>query len=354
MANKRIKRKKKTNSIKIGIVLIVLLAFISALFFYTLFLRSATTFTDEEVVIYIEVDKKEKSLVKKTLKQYIKPVEYTTFLALAEWTGYWNDIKPGRYAIKKNSGIYTIFRNLERGRQDPISITINKFRTTKDMARHVGKKLSCTETELMQYFGQNDSLLLHGVNKQTLMTLVIPNTYEVYWTMRPNEFVERMKKEQQQFWNKGRIQQAQKIGLSPDEVYTLASIIEEETNYHPEKPIMASVYLNRLKQGMALGADPTIKFALDNFSIKRITKVHISTSASSPYNTYRNKGLPPGPICTPSIVTIDAVLSAKKTSYVYFCAKEDFSGSHNFASTIEDHFLNARKYKQALNRLNIH
>lgn len=186
------------------------------------------------------------------------------------------------------------------------------------------------------------------------MTLIIPNTYEIYWNSSPSDFMRRMAKESNAFWTDSRIDNAKLLGLSKEEVITIASIVEEETNDNEEKPTMASVYINRLKQGMALGADPTIKFAIGDFSIRRVTFKHISSTANSPYNTYRNKGLPPGPICTPSISSIDAVLKAKKTDYLYFCAKADFSGSHSFASTAEEHFENARKYRKALDSLRIH
>lgn len=346
-------RKKKTTGIGVGILLTAVLAFVSSAFFYTIFLRSATNFDDERVFVHIPSQKKDRAFVKKELKKHIKPLEFTTFLALAEWTGYWKNIKPGRYTIEKNSGIYTIFRRLQAGDQTPLKLTINKFRTRKDMAQQIGSKLECDAPELMQFFNTGDSLAAFGVDAQTLMTLIIPNTYELYWTTTPRGFVERMKRESSNFWNTGRIAKAEKIGLSTVEVYNLASIIEEETNFNPEKKTMASVYLNRMQKGMTLGADPTIKFALGDFSIKRITQAHIKKSASSPYNTYTKKGLPPGPICTPSIASIDAVLDAEKTDYLYFCAKEDFSGSHNFAATPEEHFANARKYRKALDRRKI-
>jgi UPF0755 protein len=163
-----------------------------------------------------------------------------------------------------------------------------------------------------------------------------------------------MQKESNKFWTSSRIGQARSLGLSKEEIITIASIVEEETNNNEEKPLIASVYINRLNKGMALGADPTIKFALGNFALKRIMLGHIKSSAASPYNTYRNKGLPPGPICTPSIASIDAVLKGEKTTYLYFCAKADFSGSHSFASTDEEHVENAKRYRKALDSLRIH
>jgi UPF0755 protein len=353
MATKRNTKKKKVKGIRFGILLIVLLALISSSFFYIIFLTPATTFTQEEVTIFIPTNKAEKSLIKDKVKRHVKRVQFTTFLALAEWTGYWKEIKPGRYQIRKNASIFRIFRMLNGGLQTPVILTINKFRTKKDLVKYVSNKFEFTEGEIASFINNNDSITEYGIDQTTFMTIIIPNSYEIYWNITPREFVNRMYRESRNFWNQKRIEQLKKSGLTQQEVYTLASIIEEETNDNKEKPLMASVYLNRLRMGMSLGADPTIKFALGDFSIKRITMIHIKKSTKSPHNTYTNKGLPPSPICTPSIASIDAVLNYKKTDYLYFCAKEDFSGSHNFAATAEEHFINARKYRKALDSLKI-
>lgn len=353
MATKRNTKKKKVKGIRFGVTLIILLALISSSFFYSIFLRPATTFTQEEHTIYIPKRNAEKSFVKEKVKSQVKRVQYTTFLALAEWTGYWNEIRSGRYLIKKNASIFTIFRMLNGGLQTPVTLTINKFRTKKDLVKFVSNKFEFKEAEMAAFIYDNDSIKEYGLDQATFMTIVIPNSYDIYWDVTPKEFVNRMYRESNNFWSKHRKSQAKEADLSKEEVYTLASIIEEETNNNKEKPLMASVYINRLRKGMTLGADPTIKFALGDFSIKRITITHIKKSASSPYNTYRKIGLPPGPICTPSIASIDAVLNYKKTDYLYFCAKEDFSGSHNFAETAEEHFVNARKYRKALDSLRI-
>ncbi len=334
--------------------MLALLAFVSAAFFYVLFLRPATNFNAEQATLYIPTKKANKSFVKDLVRKHIKPVGFTTFLALSEWTGYWKAIKPGKYVIEKNASIFTIFRNLNGGRQTPVELTINKFRTKRELAKYVGSKLECSELDVYRFISNNDSIQPFGVKQETLMTLIIPNTYEIYWNSSPSDFMKRMTKESNNFWTDSRIDNAKLLGLSKEEVITIASIVEEETNNNEEKPTMASVYINRLKQGMPLGADPTIKFAVGDFSIRRVTFGHINSTANSPYNTYRNKGLPPGPICTPSIASIDAVLKAKKTDYLYFCAKADFSGSHSFASTAEEHFENARKWRRALDSLRIH
>lgn len=334
--------------------MLAILAFVFALFFYSLFLRPATDFKADQATLYIPSPKANKKFVKTLVRKHVKDVEFTTFLALAEWTGYWNEIKPGRYVIEKNTSIFSIFRKLYGGRQTPVKLTINKFRTKKELVSYVGGKLECSEAQLYRFLSNNDSIDQFGINQETLMTIIIPNTYEIYWNSSPSDFMRRMSKESNAFWTDRRIDNAKFLGLSKEEVITIASIVEEETNNNEEKPTMASVYINRLKQGMPLGADPTIKFALGDFSIRRVTFKHISSTASSPYNTYRNKGLPPGPICTPSIASIDAVLKAKKTDYLYFCAKADFSGSHSFASTEKEHFENARKWRRALDSLKIH
>jgi UPF0755 protein len=355
MSPKNTTRKKKSRKgIRIGILMLVFFAFISATFFYLLFLKSATTFEEDEYAFYIPTSKATPSLVKSRIKSIVKPSDYTTFLSLALSTGYWNNIKPGKYLFSKGSGIFTIFRKLKGGRQTPVTLTLNKYRTQKDLAEYLSGRLEFTTASVLQYMNNSDSLKSLGIKRETMMTIIIPNTYEIYWNTTPGSFFNRMKKESEKFWDDDRLSKAESIGLTPVEVYTLASIVEEETNDHKEKPLIASVYLNRLKKGMPLGADPTVKFAYGDFSIRRVTLNHINKSAASPYNTYKNKGIPPGPICTPSQKSIDAVLNAEKTTYIFFCAKADFSGSHSFASTEEEHFENARKYRKALDSLKIH
>lgn len=345
---------KGTKRIRFGIGLLLLLAFISACFFYTVFLRSATSFEKESVSLLIPTRKANKKFVKELVSDHVTSVQFTTFLAMAEWTGYWKNIRPGKYVIKKNASIFNIFRKLYGGHQTPVTLTINKFRTKRDFASYAGEKLEFGTNELLRFISSSDSLDQFDVTPTTMMTLVIPDTYEFYWNTTPRAFLEKLKKESNKFWNDSRLESAQELGLSKEEVYTLASIVEEETNDDGEKPLIASVYLNRMKKGMPLGADPTVKFAFGDFSLKRITLKHINGTAGSPYNTYKNKGLPPGPICTPSVESIDAVLEQEQTTYLFFCAKSDFSGRHSFASTEDEHFENARRYRKALDSLNIH
>ena len=353
MATSKKRTKKKNKGIRFGIVLIALLAFLAAGFFYLLFLSSATKFNDDQVYLLISEKNANKQFVKEEVRQSLHGSHYKVFLGLAEWSGYWKNVKPGRYIINKGMGVFTLFRKLHNGSQDPVKITINKFRTKQDLANFLGKKLEGSPADFLKYMNNIDSISSLGVTKETLFTLIIPNTYEIYWNTDPKSFFNKMNYESNKFWNNRRLDDLQRLGISKEEAITVASIVEEETNDENEKPTIASVYLNRIKRGMPLGADPTVKFAVGDFSIKRVTLAHIKNSAASPYNTYKNKGLPPGPICTPSISSIDAVLKGEKTDYLYFCAKADFSGSHSFAATAEEHFSNARKYRKALDSLGI-
>ena len=270
---------------------------------------------------------------------------------MAKYRDYPRNIHTGRYAIQPGENVYHVFSRLYRGYQDPINLTIGSVRTLDRLARSIGKQLMIDSAEVAKVM--NDSLFQHklGYNKETIPCLFIPETYQVYWDMSVTDLFERMQKEHQKFWNQERLNKATAIGMTPAEVCTLASIVEEETNNNPEKPMVAGLYINRLHSDMPLQADPTIKFALQDFGLRRITNAHLSVD--SPYNTYRNLGLPPGPIRIPSPIGLDAVLNYVKHDFIYMCAKEDFSGTHNFASNYADHMKNARKYWNALNERKI-
>ena len=205
--------------------------------------------------------------------------------------------------------------------------------------------------EIANLLNDADFIQKMGYSKETLPALFIPNTYEVYWNISAEDFMARMQKEHKAYWNEERIQKAQTIGLTPIEVATLASIVEEETANQAEKPMVAGLYINRLKKGMLLQADPTVKFSLQEFGLKRILFKHLEVD--SPYNTYKYAGLPPGPIRVPSYQGLESVLNYTQHNYIYMCAKEDFSGTHNFAVTSAQHAANARKYQQALNKRGI-
>lgn len=273
------------------------------------------------------------------------------FAPLMRYYKYDTRVKPGNYSIRPGDSMRDICLRLLSGNQTPVKLVIPSVRTLDRLAGAVGRQLMTDSASVMALLTDVHYLDSLGYTPATASCLFIPNTYEVYWTMTPEQFVARMVKENRRFWNDSRLAKAKAQGLTPCEVMTLASIVDEETAKDDEKPLVARLYLNRLKRGMLLQADPTVKYALGDFELRRILYAHLQTD--SPYNTYKYAGLPPGPIRIPSIAAIDAVLNPAKHSYIYMCAKEDFSGYHNFATTLAQHNANARRYQQVLNRLGI-
>lgn len=271
------------------------------------------------------------------------------FDQLAKYADYPSSIKPGKYSMEKGSSIYSVVKMLRRGTQVPVNLVITKIRTPEDLAARIGRQFETDSAEVMRFLENNDSLARFEVDTHTVLTLVIPNTYTYYWTSSVPFILQKLYREEEKFWNEKRLGQAMNLHLTPKQVYILASIVEEETNKNADKGKIASVYLNRLQKGMPLAADPTVKYAMRDFGLKRIYHKHLEYS--SPYNTYRNKGLPPGPICTPSIKTMDAVLDAPRTDYLFFVAKADFSGYSEFATNYNQHLIYARAYQKALDRL---
>jgi len=261
-------------------------------------------------------------------------------------------VHPGKYLISKHMSNYNIIRLLRSGRQTPIKLVINKLRTKQDLINTIAGNLEADSLVLKQMFSDPVYLAQFGLDTNTVMCAIIPDTYDFYWNITADKAFKKIEKNYVRFWDNDRKKEAQDLGLSPAQVTTVASIVEEETNKADDKPKIASVYLNRLHQGMKLQADPTVKFAVNDFTIRRIAGAMLQNT--SPYNTYMYTGLPPGPICTPTESTIDAVLESPKTNYLYFCAKEDFSGYSNFAATYDEQLRNARLYQQALDAKNIH
>jgi len=264
---------------------------------------------------------------------------------------YDSHVKPGRYRLIDDMSNNLLVNTLRSGRQEPVQVVIQNIRTTTDLAQRLARKLEPGADQLMAVFTDQGILARYNVSAPTLLVLFIPNTYEFYWNSTPIQILDRMKQEYRKFWNETRRMKADSLHLRIDQIVTLASIVEKESNKNDEKPVIAGVYLNRLRIGMPLQADPTLIFAWNDYTIKRVMKKH--TEIKSPYNTYLHTGLPPGPICLPSMASIDAVLKAGKHNFLYFCAKEDLSGYHNFATDLIGHTINARKYQRALNKLNI-
>ncbi len=312
--------------------------------FYPQFHPSKTTY------IYIDRDDTTDSIFNKIKKQG-NPHSFNGFKWMSHFREYSKNIHTGRYAIKPRDNTYQLYSRLSRGYQTPVNLTIGSVRTLDRLVRSVGKQLMIDSAEIAMALYDSIFLEKMGYTEATIPCLFIPETYQVYWDVSAADFLARMKKEHDKFWNKDRLSKAQAIGMTPEEICTLASIVEEETNNNAEKPMVAGLYINRLHAGMPLQADPTIKFALQDFGLRRITNQHLDVQ--SPYNTYLNAGLPPGPIRIPSPKGLDSVLNYVKHNYIYMCAKEDFSGTHNFASNYADHMVNARKYWKALNERKI-
>ena len=285
-------------------------------------------------------------------------IPMSAFRLLAGHSSYASHVRSGRYAIGSGEGAFTVFRHMKNGLQAPVSLTVPSVRTMDRLAAELAKKLMVDSADIYRALSDEAPCRKYGYDTATIACMFIPNTYDVYWNTSVDRLLDRMQKECRTFWRGDRTAKAEAMKLTPVEVTTLASIVDEETANNAEKPMVAGMYYNRLMlrnaeypDGMPLQADPTIKFAWKRFDLKRIYNnlLHIH----SPYNTYTNPGLPPGPIRIPSIAGIDAVLDHVKHDYIYMCAKEDFSGTHNFARTYSEHLQNAAKYSKALNERGI-
>lgn len=274
------------------------------------------------------------------------------FVSMAAMMGYTSAVKPGRYELSRGLTARSLVAMLRTGSQKPVNVTFNNVRTLQSLAGTVSRYLEADSVELLAAMCDTASLAAWGLAPQAAPAIYLPDTYSFWWSVRPRAFVERMHKEYVHFWNKGRLHKADSLGLSPIQVSTLASIVEEESNLPDEQRIIASVYLNRLRISMPLQACPTIKFALGDFSIRRVS--HSDTQVDSPYNTYKNPGLPPGPIRIPSKKAIDAVLNAADTDFLFMCARPDGSGRHSFARTLAQHQRNASEYHKSLNQRKIY
>lgn len=274
------------------------------------------------------------------------------FKWVAKKKSYSEDVKAGRYEIAKGMTTNSLVNMLRSGDQSPLKITFNNVRFKEELAGKVSKYIQADSLSLLQLFSNDELIKEYGFNSENFRAMFIPNTYEMYWTTDAGEFAQRMKKEYDSFWNDSRKEKASAIDLSPAEVITLASIVQSETIKQDELKTVAGLYINRLKKGMLLQADPTIKYAVGDYSLKRVLTKHLEID--SPYNTYKYAGLPPGPIAFPEITSIDAVLNYEKHKYLYMCAKEDFSGYHSFAKTLRQHNRNAEKYRRALDRNGIY
>ena len=337
----------KDISKKWGIPAGCVLGLLFLLALYLMFLHP--TFSIQETAyLYVDHDDTPDSVAAK-IKSTGHPGIAAGFPVLSAIGGY--TVKSGRYAIRPEDHMLSLYRRLRQGRQAPVRLTIPTARTMDRLAGTLSKKLMLDSATVARSLADSAFCHRYGYDTATIACLFIPNTYEVYWNIGLDPFMQRMQKEYKTFWNQERLDKAKAAGLTPEEVATLASIVDEETANNAEKPAVAGMYVNRLRRGMPLQADPTIKFALRDFSLRRIYHGHLEVE--SPYNTYRNPGLPLSPIRIASIAGIEAVLNYTRHDFLYMCAKEDFSGTHNFARTYQEHLANAAKYSAALNRRGI-
>lgn len=328
---------------------------IVGLTYYYLF--SSLSSNNKTEYIYVDNDDNVDSVLAK-----VRPIanahSMQAFSTLIRHSSYSAHIHTGRFEIAPGYGAFKIFRHIKNGMQAPVNLTIPSVRTMDHLAGELSMKLMLDSTTILRALTDEATCRKYGYDTSTIACMFIPNTYDIYWNISLDNLLERMQKESKKFWNFERTQKAKQMNLTQNQVITMASIIDEETANNQEKPMIAGMYYNRLMfrdakhpNGMPLQADPTIKFAWKHFELHRIYNnlLHID----SPYNTYKNQGLPPGPIRIPSVAGIDAVLNHVHHDYLYMCAKEDFSGTHNFARTYDEHIQNAKKYAKALNERKI-
>ena len=272
-----------------------------------------------------------------------------------EWVAYrkhYKDkVRPGRYKIITGMSNNELVNLLRAGKQEPVKVRFQNIRNIEDFSGKISKQIEADSISLLNLLRNSSYLKKFDVNPLTSFILFIPNTYEFFWNTSAEQFMERMYREKKKFWNEDRIKQSRRIGFDLTQVVILASIVEKETAKDSERPMVAGVYMNRLHKNWPLQADPTIIFAWNDYSMKRVYNKH--TRINSPYNTYKNTGLPPGPICLPSISSIISVLNYSKHNYMFFCARDDLSGFHVYSVTLDEHNRNAKKYRSAISKLNI-
>ena len=326
------------------IIILLILFITSSLIAWRIF-GSNTNFNEDKKSFYIKTGSsfndvltglKEQNILKNT----------GTFKLIAERLHYDNNVRPGRYVITKGASIYTVVKLLRSGRQTPMNFVITKIRTKEELAQKIANNFECDSASFIGLLNNMPFLLNYGLDTNTAITAIIPNTYSILWNTPGERIFKKLNAARERFWTPERKEKAASLKLTPEQAYTLASIVEEESNKDEDKGKIASVYLNRMQNGMKLAADPTVIFALKDFSIRRVYKKY--TEVVSPYNTYLFPGLPPGPICTPSIKTIDEVLNAPVTNFLYFVAQPNLTGYSNFATTYQEHQEYAKQYQQWL------
>ncbi len=326
----------------IGIILLTLIA--GGFAGWKLFGPATTTASGE--FFYIKTGSTYADIKQELINK--KYINSSNWFELASKILRYKKIKPGRYKITKGMSLVKLVRMLRAGNQSQVNFVITKLRTREDFASKAGNTFEFDSLQMINFLNNMDSLNNYGLDTNTVTASIMPFTYTLNWNSTPEKVFQKLYSTYKNFWTSERMAKADRLHLSPIEISTLASIVDEETLKKSDKPVMASVYLNRIRVGMPLQADPTIKFAMKNFTLKRILGTHLKTV--SPFNTYLNRGIPPGPICTPSVETIEAVLDAPGTDYLYFVASSKFDGSSVFTTNLTDHSKYAREYQKELTR----
>lgn len=331
-------------------VLLVIVSIMGVLVYRQLYTANVAGAGNEKEFLYIPTGSTFEDLIE-ILEEKKLLINEKSFRWTAQQMKYDTNVKPGKYLLKSKMSNKDLITMLRAGKQIPVNVTFNNIRTKEQLASKIGEQIEAKSQALVYLMNDNDYLKKMGFNSDNILSMFLPNTYEFYWNTSADKFLQKMKKEYDKFWTPEKISLSKKIGYTPLEVSVLASIVQQESNREDEKPIIAGVYINRLKKDWKLEADPTLVFALGDFSISRVLSIY--KEIDSPYNTYMYTGLPPGPICLPTNSSLNAVLNYIPHKYMFFCAKDDFSGYHSFASTYEQHMVNARKFQRALDRRGI-
>jgi UPF0755 protein len=329
------------------IILIIGIAFTALNYYLKYFTPNVT---DKQEYLYIHTGSKFND-VYKTIQQEGIVKDTVTFYQAAENMNYAKRVKPGRYHLHTGMSNRRLINMLASGTQEPVTVAFHNLRLKEQFAGFVSKKIEPDSAAIIHLLDSADFIQKYGFTTENVYTMFLPNSYQLYWNTSPEKFFKRMYANYEKFWTPDRKQKAAAIDLSPVQVSILASIVDAEALHDDEMPTIAGLYLNRLKKGMKLEADPTVIFAENDFTIHRVLSRYLSIN--SPYNTYLHTGLPPGPIMMPSVNAVESILNYQKSGYIYMCAKEDFSGYHNFATNVADHLANARRFQQALNERNI-
>jgi UPF0755 protein len=342
---------KWSGKVRIIIAFVILVFLILGVTFFNYYLRYfGPNVTKKEEYLYVKTGSSFND-VYKTIQAKEMVNDTLSFKETAMDMDYPQVVKPGKYRLKGGMSNRRLINMLKAGNQEPVNLKFKNHRLKENMASYISTQIEADSASIVNLLDSTAYISKYGFNPDNIYSVFIPNQYEVYWNTSAEQFFQKMLTEYKKFWNAKRIEKANAIGLTQTEVSALAAIVDAEALNDSEMPTIAGLYMNRYKQGMKLQADPTVIFANKDFGIRRVLNKHLIKD--SPYNTYVYKGLPPGPIMMPSINAIDAVLNYKKHNFIFMCAKEDFSGYHNFAVNEAEHRANARRFQQALNQRNI-